>query len=86
MADSQDMCRYLEDLKKKQNKEEVANRRQAKRRTEVPDRSADAETPNKVKKVEVEIGGHEGKHNENIGECFVSGAYFRILGLLDVFY
>lgn len=62
------MCDFLEDLKKKQNKEEVAKRRQAKRRTEVPERPAEAETPIKLKKVEVEIEGKEVKHSENIGE------------------
>lgn len=62
------MCRYLEDLKKKQNKEDVLNRRQAKKRTEIPDRPAEAETPNKLKKVEVEIGGKIDKINDNIGK------------------
>lgn len=61
------MCRYLEDLKKKQNKEEL-NRRQAKKRTEIPDRPAEAETPNKLKKVEVEIGGKTDKISDNIGK------------------
>lgn len=64
------MCDFLEDLKKKQNKEEVAKRRQAKRRTEVPERAAEAETPIKLKKVEVEIEGKEVKHSENIGEYY----------------
>lgn len=71
LADSQDMCNFLETLKKKQNKEELAKRRQAKRRTEVPERPTEAETPIKLKKVEVEIEGKETKHNENIGKyCF----------------
>lgn len=72
LADSQDMCDFLETLKKKQNKEELAKRRQAKRRTEVPERPAEAETPIKLKKVEVEIEGKEVKHNENIGKCVLS--------------
>lgn len=80
MADSQDMCDYLENLKKKQNKEELAKRRQAKRRTEVPERSTEAETPIKLKKVEVEIEGKETKHNENIGEYRELEIYCLIVG------
>lgn len=68
LADTQEMCRYLEDLKKKQNKEEVLNRRQAKKRTELADRPAEAETPNKLKKVEVEIAGKNDKISDNIGK------------------
>ncbi|CAH1955986.1 unnamed protein product [Acanthoscelides obtectus] len=45
-----DMLPYLEELRKQQNKEEVYNRRQAKKRAEV--RSIESETPSKVKKVE----------------------------------
>lgn len=44
------MLSHLEDLRKKQNKEEV-NRRQAKKRSD--DIIPEAETPIKVKKVEV---------------------------------
>ncbi|CAG9822336.1 unnamed protein product [Phaedon cochleariae] len=42
----------LHELKKKQNKEEVFNRRMAKKRPDVGDRNLESETPNKVKKVE----------------------------------
>lgn len=73
------MSRYLEDLKKKQNKEEVLNRRQAKKRTEVLDRLAETETPNKVKKVEVEIAGKNDKQNENIGEYICGCNHFLLL-------
>ncbi|XP_031347484.1 protein phosphatase 1 regulatory subunit 12A-like isoform X7 [Photinus pyralis] len=47
-----DMFQYLEDLQKNQNKEEVLNRRQAKKRSEI---SAEPETPTKLKRIEVEI-------------------------------
>lgn len=65
------MISYLSDLRKKQNKEEVITRRQAaKKRTEVQDRQLEAETPSKVKKVELEITESEDiKHSENIGKC-----------------
>lgn len=64
------MVSYLGDLRKKQNKEEVLIRRQAaKKRTEVQDRQLEAETPSKLKKVELEITESENiKHNENIGK------------------
>ncbi|KAJ8983841.1 hypothetical protein NQ317_016446 [Molorchus minor] len=58
LADS-DMLSYLEDLKKKQDKDEVMNRRQAKKRIETHNRPTEAETPSKVKKVEVEISTEE---------------------------
>lgn len=67
LADT-DMLKFLEDLKKKQNKEEVLNRRQAKKRAEVQDRTIETETPIKVKKVEVEIVEKEEKEEDNIGE------------------
>ncbi|KAK5642427.1 hypothetical protein RI129_008594 [Pyrocoelia pectoralis] len=47
-----DMFQYLEDLQKNQNKEEVLNRRQAKKRSEI---STEPETPTKLKRIEVEI-------------------------------
>lgn len=59
LADS-DMYRYLADLKSRQNKEEV-NKRQAKKRMETQDRPIEAETPTKVKRVEVEIENKEEK-------------------------
>jgi hypothetical protein len=62
------MLKFLEDLKKKQNKEEVLNRRQAKKRAEVQDRTIETETPIKVKKVEVEIVEKEEREEDNIGE------------------
>ncbi|XP_068898692.1 protein phosphatase 1 regulatory subunit 12A isoform X3 [Tenebrio molitor] len=65
LADT-DMLKFLEDLKKKQNKEEVLNRRQAKKRAEVQDRTIETETPIKVKKVEVEIVEKEEKEEDNI--------------------
>lgn len=54
-----DMYKFLEELKQKQNKEEVMNRRQAKMKLEVLDKNADNETPSKVKKVELEIEGEK---------------------------
>lgn len=60
------MFRYLEDLQKQQNKEEVLNRRQAKKRTETP---AEAETPTKLKRVEVEIEEKE-KSASEIGRSY----------------
>lgn len=65
LADN-DMLKILEDLKKKQNKEDVLNRRQAKKRAEIENRTIETETPNKVKKVEVEIAEKEEK-DDNIG-------------------
>jgi protein phosphatase 1 regulatory subunit 12A len=65
LADT-DMLKFLEDLKKKQNKEEVLNRRQAKKRAEVQDRTIETETPIKVKKVEVEIVEKEEREEDNI--------------------
>ncbi|XP_049819415.1 protein phosphatase 1 regulatory subunit 12B-like isoform X8 [Aethina tumida] len=64
-----DMFRFLEELKKKQNADEVMNRRQAKKRAET--RASDAETPTKLKKVEVEITGADDsapikKNDENV--------------------
>ncbi|XP_044270883.1 protein phosphatase 1 regulatory subunit 12B isoform X5 [Tribolium madens] len=64
LADN-DMLKFLEDLKKKQNKEDVLNRRQAKKRAEIQDRTIEIETPSKVKKVEVEIEKEE-KQDDNI--------------------
>nr|CAI5849981.1 unnamed protein product [Callosobruchus analis] len=52
-----DMLPYLEELRKQQNKEEVYNRRQAKKRAEV--RSIESETPSKVKKVEASPNNEE---------------------------
>ncbi|XP_025836910.1 protein phosphatase 1 regulatory subunit 12A isoform X5 [Agrilus planipennis] len=57
-----DMFRFLDDLKKRQNKEEVLQRRQAKKRAEMQDK-VETETPSKVKKVEVAI--EEGVKNNN---------------------
>lgn len=61
------MLKFLEDLKKKQNKEDVINRRQAKKRVEARDRTIETETPSKVKKVELEISEKEVKEDENVG-------------------
>lgn len=61
------MFRYLEELQKRQNKEEVLNRRQAKKRLEIP---AEAETPTKLKRVEVEIEEKE-KSATEIGKFYV---------------
>ncbi|XP_050511386.1 protein phosphatase 1 regulatory subunit 12B isoform X4 [Diabrotica virgifera virgifera] len=49
-----DMLSTLEDLRKKQNKEDVFNRRMAKKRADINDRNLESETPTKVKKVELE--------------------------------
>ncbi|XP_017780065.1 PREDICTED: protein phosphatase 1 regulatory subunit 12A [Nicrophorus vespilloides] len=65
-----DMYKFLEELKQKQNKEEVMNRRQAKMKLEVLDKNADNETPSKVKKVELEIEGE--KIHADIGTMEVS--------------
>lgn len=59
------MFRCLEDFQKRQNKEEVLNRRQAKKKMEVP---CDAETPTKLKKIEVEIEEKQSKNVSEIGE------------------
>lgn len=64
-----DMYNYLCELKKKQNKQEVINRRQAKKRAEVQDRHVDVETPTKLKRVEVEIEGKVEKEN-SVGEFY----------------
>lgn len=64
MSDT-DIFRYLEDLKQKQNNEEVLRRRQAKKRAEVQDRTIETETPSKVKKVEEE---KDKKIDDKIGE------------------
>ncbi|KAF5304118.1 hypothetical protein FQA39_LY01903 [Lamprigera yunnana] len=63
-----DMFRYLEELQKHQNKEEVINRRQAKKRNEIP---TETETPTKLKRVEVEIEEKE-KNSSDIGGMDVS--------------
>lgn len=71
------MYKYLNDLKKRQNKEDVVNRRQAKKRAEMQDRHMDAETPTKVKRVDVEIEAKDEKKEENVGKFAVSdGAVF----------
>lgn len=51
------MFRHLEDLKKRQNKEDLLNKKQAKKRAEAKARQPESEieTPSKVKRVEVEI-------------------------------
>lgn len=49
-----DMLSTLEDLRRKQNKEDVYNRRMAKKRTDINDRNLESETPSKVKKVEAD--------------------------------
>ncbi|KAK9891463.1 hypothetical protein WA026_014695 [Henosepilachna vigintioctopunctata] len=66
LADTDVFRFHLEDLKKKQNKEDVMLRRQAKKRVEAKDRIIEAETPSKVKKIEVEIKEPIDKHNDNI--------------------
>ncbi|CAG9862077.1 unnamed protein product [Phyllotreta striolata] len=50
-----DMSPYMDELRKKQNKEDVFNRRMAKKRVDVNDRNLESETPNKVKKVDVKV-------------------------------
>ncbi|RZC37193.1 protein phosphatase 1 regulatory subunit 12B-like, partial [Asbolus verrucosus] len=65
LADT-DMLKFLEDLKRKQNKEDVLNRRQAKKRAEAQDRTIETETPSKVKKVELEIAEKEEKEEDNV--------------------
>ncbi|CAG9770586.1 unnamed protein product [Ceutorhynchus assimilis] len=65
LADN-DMLGLLEDLKKKQNKEEVSKRK-AKKRVETQDRTIEPDSQTQVKKVKVEItGGPEEntKHND----------------------
>ncbi|XP_074029955.1 myosin binding subunit isoform X5 [Leptinotarsa decemlineata] len=59
-----DMLSYLEGLKKKQNKEDVFNRRMAMKRPDICDRNLESETPSKVKKVE-SSNEIEPKVNEN---------------------
>lgn len=63
------MISYLENLRDKQNKEEVLWRRhQAKKRLEIP---PEPETPVKVKKIEIignesELNDNNGKQNEHL--------------------
>lgn len=74
-----EMYKYLNELKKRQNKEEVMNRRQAEKRAEMQDRHTDAETPTKVKRVELEIEAKDEKKEESIGKFAVSvGAVFPL--------
>lgn len=63
-----DMYNYLSELKRKQNKQEVLNRRQAKKRVELPDRHVDVETPTKLKRIEVEIEVKEDDKENSIGK------------------
>ncbi|XP_057651483.1 protein phosphatase 1 regulatory subunit 12A isoform X6 [Diorhabda carinulata] len=49
-----DMLSTLEDLRRKQNKEDVYNRRISKKRTDINDRNLESETPSKVKKVDAD--------------------------------
>ncbi|XP_050300623.1 protein phosphatase 1 regulatory subunit 12C isoform X6 [Anthonomus grandis grandis] len=58
------MLSLLDDLKQKQNKEEV-NKRKAKKRAETQDRTIEADTQNQVKKVKVEITGVPEENNTN---------------------
>ncbi|XP_044766671.1 protein phosphatase 1 regulatory subunit 12B isoform X3 [Coccinella septempunctata] len=66
LADTDVFRYFLEDLKKKQNKEDIMMRRQAKKRFDLQDRIIETETPTKVKKVEVEITEPIEKVNDNI--------------------
>ncbi|XP_045462271.1 protein phosphatase 1 regulatory subunit 12B isoform X9 [Harmonia axyridis] len=66
LADTDVFRYYLEDLKKKQNKEDLTMKRQAKKRVELQDRIIETDTPSKVKKVEVEITEPNEKMNDNI--------------------
>lgn len=62
------MFRLLEDLKKRQNKEELLSKKQAKKRAEAKSRQPEAEieTPPKVKRVEVEIEGEVPEKGSNV--------------------
>lgn len=80
------MFRHLEDLKKRQNKEELVNKKQAKKRAEAKGRKEDTEaeaetTPTKVKRVEVEIEGQENEKENtcNMTENTVGKLYYLIL-------
>lgn len=59
------MFRHLEELKKRQNKEDILTRRQAKKRAEI---KVEADTPTKLKRVEVEIEEKDKTNAENIGK------------------
>lgn len=64
------MLVHLEELKKRQNKEELLNKKQAKKRAENKTRQLEDETPPKVKRVEVEIENQELSKDTNstVGE------------------
>ncbi|GLV33823.1 Myosin binding subunit [Carabus blaptoides fortunei] len=61
-----DMFRHLEDLKKRQNKEELLQKKQNRKRAEAKGRHPEPEpdTPSKVKRVEVEIEGRENNEKQ----------------------
>lgn len=73
------MFRHLEDLKKRQNKEELLNKKQAKKRAEAKSRQPEAEieTPPKVKRVEVEIEGDEIEKESNVTANNTVGKYLK---------
>lgn len=76
-----DMFRHLEEIKKQQNKEELLNKKQIKKRAEAKGRQPDAEpeTPSKVKKVEVEI---EEQENEKENTCNMTENAVGKLGII----
>lgn len=57
---------HLDELKKRQNKEELLSKKQAKKRAESKTRQLDDETPPKVKRVEVEIEGTDLTKETNV--------------------
>lgn len=76
-----DMFRHLEEIKKHQNKEELLNKKQAKKRAEAKGRQPEPEpeTPSKVKRVEVEI---EGQENEIENTCNMTENTVGKLGII----
>lgn len=90
-----DMLRLLEDLKKKQNKEEV-NKRKAKKRAETQDRTIEPDSQSQVKKVKVEItGGPEENTKSNeigefmtinlryfLGDCALGNLFYKFIKYL----
>lgn len=65
------MFRHLEDLKKRQNKEELLQKKQNRKRAEAKGRhpEPEPETPTKVKRVEVEIEGRENEKQQQNTTC-----------------
>lgn len=80
------MFRHLEEMKKRQNKEELLNKKQAKKRSEAKTRQLEDETPPKVKRVEVEIEGTNVDKETNITTNSTVGKRFICRLCKNVFF